>query len=63
MVTYFDGNGGWRPIIFSFKPDPPKYSSEKWVWVESREAIKPRPSLLNLGVRLSPHPASDILGG
>ena len=30
-------------------------------WVESRAGIIPRPSLLNLGVRLSPHPASDIL--
>ena len=30
--------------------------------VESRLGITPSPSLLNLGVRLSPHPASDILG-
>jgi hypothetical protein len=29
--------------------------------VESREGITPRPSQLNLGVRLSPHPASDNL--
>jgi len=29
--------------------------------VESREDIIPRPSHLNLGVRLSPHPASDVL--
>ena len=29
--------------------------------VESREVIKPRPSLLDLGVRFSPHPAPDIL--
>jgi len=29
--------------------------------VESRRDIIPCPSLLNLGVRLSPHPASDIL--
>ncbi|MBN3872470.1 hypothetical protein [Nostoc sp. JL33] len=31
------------------------------VLVESREDIIPRPSQLNLGVRLSPHPASDVL--
>ncbi len=30
-------------------------------WLESMEAIMPRTSLLNLGVQLSPHPASDIL--
>ena len=30
--------------------------------VESREAIKPRPSLLDLDVPLSVHPAPDILG-
>ena len=29
--------------------------------VESREAIKPRPSLLDLDVPLSVHPAPDIL--
>ena len=29
--------------------------------VESRAGIIPRPSLLNLGVRLSSHPASDVL--
>ena len=29
--------------------------------VESREGITPRPSLLNLGVQLSLHPASDVL--
>ncbi|WP_236721401.1 HPP family protein [Trichormus sp. NMC-1] len=29
--------------------------------VESREDIAPRPSQLNLGVRLSSHPASDVL--
>ena len=32
-----------------------------YLLVESREVIKPRPSLLDLGVRLSPHPAPDIL--
>ena len=31
--------------------------------VESREAIKPRPSQLEPCVRLSPHTAPDILGG
>ena len=30
--------------------------------VESREAIKPRPSQLDLDVPLSVHPAPDILG-
>ena len=30
--------------------------------VESREAIMPRPSLLDLDVRVSVHPAPDILG-
>jgi hypothetical protein len=30
-------------------------------WVESKAGIIPRSSLLNLGVRLSPHPASDVL--
>ena len=29
--------------------------------VESRAGIIPRPSLLNLGVQLSLHPASDVL--
>lgn len=29
--------------------------------VESRETIMSRPSLLNLDVRLSPHPASDLV--
>ena len=29
--------------------------------VESKAGIIPRSSLLNLGVRLSPHPASDVL--
>ena len=29
--------------------------------VESREAITPRPSLLDLDVKLSPHPAPDVL--
>ncbi|MEH1929299.1 hypothetical protein, partial [Nostoc sp.] len=30
-------------------------------WVESMGDIIPRTSQLNLGVRLSPHPASDVL--
>ncbi|MHC5748921.1 MAG: hypothetical protein ACYTXT_45245, partial [Nostoc sp.] len=30
-------------------------------WLESMAGIIQRTSLLNLGVRLSPHPASDIL--
>jgi hypothetical protein len=29
--------------------------------VESKAGIIPRSSLLNLGVQLSPHPASDVL--
>ncbi|MHC5937375.1 hypothetical protein [Nostoc sp.] len=47
----------------------PKPTIEYWhVWtdndgirVESMEDIIPRTSELNLGVRLSPHPASDVL--
>ena len=31
------------------------------LWVESRGAITLRPSLLDLGVRFSPHPAPEYL--
>jgi hypothetical protein len=34
---------------------------EVWAKVESREAIKPRPSQLDLDVRISTHLAPDIL--
>jgi hypothetical protein len=41
-----------------FLPATLNYSG---VLVESRAGIIPRPSLLNLGVQLSLHPASDVL--
>ncbi|MTJ43064.1 hypothetical protein FJR39_07425 [Dolichospermum flos-aquae UHCC 0037] len=40
--------------------DNPKSKIQN-ILVESRGNIISRPSLLNLGVRLSPHPASDVL--
>jgi hypothetical protein len=41
-----------------FLPSTLNYSG---VLVESRAGTIPRPSLLNLGVQLSLHPASDVL--
>jgi hypothetical protein len=44
------------------KLKPPLDLADKRFLVGSRGTITSRPSPLDLGVRLSPHPAPDVLG-
>ncbi len=51
----------WDQLLETARQNTPARRVKRPGQVESREDIIPRPSHLNLGVRLSPHPASDVL--
>ena len=57
MQTWIDKNPSWEYMLWSEDNIPPLVNNK----VESREAIKPRISQLDLDVRISTHLAPDIL--